>query len=203
MGEAKGGGRFLFVGNLPCLDFVNTEVMSGGGRKDLLDDYAAVVEWLGEAGLVSAGEARAAAERWAGTDGGRRALDEARRLRSALRAAAEAGSGDAAVDAVNAALARAHRTTEVRREGDRFVRADRWRFDEAADVLAPIAESARDLLCDGDFSLVRKCRNPGCILYFYDTTKNHARAWCRMSACGNRTKVAAHYRRRRAAKPTD
>jgi predicted RNA-binding Zn ribbon-like protein len=36
------------------------------------------------------------------------------------------------------------------------------------------------------------------VLLFYDTTKNHARHWCSMSLCGNRHKVAAHYRRRRS-----
>ncbi|MCI0410524.1 MAG: CGNR zinc finger domain-containing protein, partial [Acidobacteria bacterium] len=54
-----------------------------------------------------------------------------------------------------------------------------------------------DLLSEGDLTLVRKCENPACILYFHDTTKNHARRWCSMRACGNRAKVAAHYRRRR------
>jgi predicted RNA-binding Zn ribbon-like protein len=33
------------------------------------------------------------------------------------------------------------------------------------------------------------------VLFFYDTTKNHARRWCSMAFCGNRHKVAAHYRR--------
>jgi predicted RNA-binding Zn ribbon-like protein len=35
------------------------------------------------------------------------------------------------------------------------------------------------------------------VLFFYDTTKNHARRWCSMAFCGNRHKVAAHYRRLR------
>jgi predicted RNA-binding Zn ribbon-like protein len=35
------------------------------------------------------------------------------------------------------------------------------------------------------------------VLFFYDTTKNHARHWCSMTICGNRSKVAAHYRRLR------
>ena len=60
-----------------------------------------------------------------------------------------------------------------------------------------MADSAAEFLVSGDRALVRKCKNPGCILYFYDTTRNHARAWCSMNACGNRMKVAAHYRRHR------
>jgi predicted RNA-binding Zn ribbon-like protein len=199
------GEKYLFVGNAAWLDFVNTEVMSGGGRTDLIGDYGDLADWLAEAGLVGSDEAAAALERWGGTREGARALEEARRFRAALRGAAErlaAGRrvGDDAVAAINDVLARPVHATEVRREGGRYVRAERWAFAAAADALAPVAESARDLLVDGDPSLVRKCRNPSCILFFYDTTKNHGRAWCSMSGCGNRTKVAAHYRRRRAAR---
>ncbi len=59
------------------------------------------------------------------------------------------------------------------------------------------AESAADLLCTGDLSLVKKCQHDACILYFYDTTKNHARQWCSMELCGNRMKAAMHYRRKK------
>src|SRR2546422_11122302 len=68
---------------------------------------------------------------------------------------------------------------------------------EPIHLLVPVAESASELLCHGDLALVLKCENPRCILYFYDTTKNHARRWCSMTVCGNRMKVPAHYRRRR------
>jgi predicted RNA-binding Zn ribbon-like protein len=199
------GEKYLFVGNAAWLDFVNTEVMSNGEPADLIGDYADLADWLVEAGLASEKEAGAARARWGATREGARALDEARRFRAVLRATAErlaAGRrvGDDAVAAINAVLARPVHATELRREGGRFARAERWAFASATDALAPVAESARDMLCDGDLSLVRKCRNPNCILFFYDTTKNHARAWCSMSGCGNRTKVAAHYRRRRAAR---
>jgi predicted RNA-binding Zn ribbon-like protein len=66
-------------------------------------------------------------------------------------------------------------------------------------LIVPIAEAAADLLCHGDLSLVKKCGNPRCILFFYDTTKNHARRWCSMAGCGNRMKAAAHYRRLHSA----
>ena len=65
-------------------------------------------------------------------------------------------------------------------------------------LLVPIAEDASDLLCDGDLSLVKKCKNTTCILYFYDTTKSHTRSWCRMALCGNRAKAAAHYQRKQS-----
>jgi lactoylglutathione lyase len=46
--------------------------------------------------------------------------------------------------------------------------------------LLPVAESAADLLTVRDLSLLRKCENPACVLFFYDTTKNDARRWCSM-----------------------
>lgn len=64
-------------------------------------------------------------------------------------------------------------------------------------LLEPIASAAADLLCDAEPALIKPCANHACILYFYDTSKNHARRWCSMDLCGNRTKVAAHYRRHR------
>ena len=70
-------------------------------------------------------------------------------------------------------------------------------FREPEQLLWPVAESASDLLCYADLTLVKKCENPACVLFFYDTTKNHSRRWCSMSGCGNRMKVAAHYQRLR------
>lgn len=196
--------RYLFVGNLLCLDLVNTEVISGEERVDLLGSFEDLAAWLRDAGVVDRAEADELRGRWAGTGEAAGVLDAARRFRATLRDMAEriaAGERvpDEAVAAINALLARPVRRTEVRRDGDGFVLEMRWRFERAEDLLVPAAESARDLLCAMDLHMVRKCRNPRCILYFYDTTKNHKRAWCSMSACGNRTKVAAHYRRKRGA----
>jgi predicted RNA-binding Zn ribbon-like protein len=203
--RAGEGPRFLLLGNAACLDLVNTEIISGGQRVDLLADFADLVDWLRAADLIDDGEARAARERWDGA-AGRRALERARQLRAELRAMAERAAAGrpvagGALEAINEILRRPVRATEVRRATGGFARADRWMFAAAEDLLAPVAESARDLLVGGGLARVRKCRNPECILYFHDSTKNGARAWCSMSACGNREKVASHYRRQRAARP--
>ena len=44
---------------------------------------------------------------------------------------------------------------------------------------------------------IRRCAGHGCILHFFDTSKNGTRRWCSMAGCGNRTKAARHYERRR------
>jgi predicted RNA-binding Zn ribbon-like protein len=64
-------------------------------------------------------------------------------------------------------------------------------------LLAPLADSASELLCGGDTSRVHRCGNPKCVLYFYDTTRNRRRRFCTPEGCGNRVKAAARYRRSR------
>jgi predicted RNA-binding Zn ribbon-like protein len=194
--------RFFLGGNLLCLDFVNTEVMASEGRRDLLQRYEDVAAWLQAAGAVTEAEAHDAATWWGQTEAGTVALERARAFRALLREMAERlAAGEPVpvevVAAVNALLARPIRVASIRATDGGFADEDGWAFREPDDLLVPVAESARDLLCHRDPSLVRKCRNPDCILFFYDTTKNRGRAWCSMAACGNRTKVAAHYRRRR------
>jgi predicted RNA-binding Zn ribbon-like protein len=61
--------------------------------------------------------------------------------------------------------------------------------------LSTIAEAAAGLLVQGDFSLIRTCEHPECVLWFYDRTKAHKRRWCSMALCGNRHKVAQFRKR--------
>lgn len=63
-------------------------------------------------------------------------------------------------------------------------------------IQIPITESFVDLICFGQIDFLRKCERKECILYFYDTTKNHKRRWCSMAICGNRAKAAKFYQRK-------
>jgi predicted RNA-binding Zn ribbon-like protein len=71
----------------------------------------------------------------------------------------------------------------------------------SAGLLAPVAEAAARLLIDADPARLRRCDAPGCSLWFLDTSRNGRRRWCSMARCGNRAKVAAHYRRNRDLTP--
>jgi predicted RNA-binding Zn ribbon-like protein len=73
----------------------------------------------------------------------------------------------------------------------------RWHNPKA--LLSPIAEAIGDLVCERDFTLVRKCEGPTCTLWFLDVSKGHARRWCSMAVCGNRAKAAAHRVRARGS----
>jgi predicted RNA-binding Zn ribbon-like protein len=80
-------------------------------------------------------------------------------------------------------------------------RALRWRterlWSNPRALLLPIAHAMGNLVCEKDFSLVRKCQGEGCTLWFIDVSKAHARRWCSMAVCGNRAKAAAHRARAR------
>ncbi len=69
------------------------------------------------------------------------------------------------------------------------------RGDPIGALLGPVAEAVAQLLVEGDFTLVKQCEHPDCILWFYDRTKSHKRRWCSMAQCGNRHK-AAEFRKR-------
>lgn len=68
-----------------------------------------------------------------------------------------------------------------------------------ASLLGPVAEAVAELLVEGDFTRVKQCEHPDCILWFYDRTKAHKRRWCSMALCGNRYK-AARFRKRSSGK---
>jgi predicted RNA-binding Zn ribbon-like protein len=72
-------------------------------------------------------------------------------------------------------------------------RQRRWQSPES--LLFPIARSLADLVCDEDFTYVKACEGPPCTLLFIDRTRGHARKWCSMAVCGNRSKQAAHRNR--------
>ena len=62
-------------------------------------------------------------------------------------------------------------------------------------VLGLICKSVADFTVYDDFKRLKKSGNDDCPLYFYDTSKNGQRRWCRMDVCGNRAKARAHYHR--------
>jgi predicted RNA-binding Zn ribbon-like protein len=196
---------FLFVGNHPCLDFINTDLVLDGQPADLLATHADVIAWAVQAKLVTRAEADAL-ERQSGKQAkAADLLDQIRAFRALLRDMIEriaAGKAvpQTAVQAINDALrARVGYPQVTSRKGG-FERTYQIEREGGEYVMGLLAESAADLLTTCDLSLIKKCQNPACVLYFYDTTKNHARHWCSMSLCGNRHKVAAHYRRHRNKK---
>lgn len=196
---------FYFVGNYLCLDFINTEAISEGRPVNLLADFDDFISWLIEAKIIEASKAEEIVKSWGNSKNTEKVLVRALEFRASLRRMVERLVNGKAVPAatinfINDLLDNQVSYAELIRTKGRFEKRIHANFNEPEHLLLPIAESACDLLCYGDFSLIKKCENDACVLFFYDTTKNHSRRWCSMSACGNRMKVAAHYRRLREMK---
>jgi predicted RNA-binding Zn ribbon-like protein len=198
-------GGFLFVGERLCLDFVNTRVVVHSQLVDLLQGFPDWVEWSVEAKVLNPRQARQALRRWKGSPQTTAALEVARAFRESLRLAVEHTVRrdripEGSISQINALLRHPITYSVLAYGQDRLEMQRRLVFDEPIHLLVPIAESAADLFSHGDWRLIKKCENSACVLYFYDTSKNHARRWCSMNLCGNRMKVAAFYRRHRNAK---
>jgi predicted RNA-binding Zn ribbon-like protein len=50
----------------------------------------------------------------------------------------------------------------------------------------------------GSWPRLKVCWSNTCRTAFYDSSKNHSATWCSMRVCGNRAKVRAYQKRRRA-----
>jgi len=191
---------FLFLGNHGCLDFINTSIVCAGEPVDLLAGFPNLMAWVKQAKLLAAEDAQKLERRGTEESTGARILEEARAFRKTLREMVEriaAGRPvpQAAVEVINEHLRYRIGYSQVTGKGRHFEKAFRDASQDANRLLTVLAGQAADLLTTSDLALIKKCQNPACVLYFYDTTKNHARHWCSMSLCGNRSKVAAHYRR--------
>lgn len=76
-----------------------------------------------------------------------------------------------------------------------------WSWDDKPQlerIVWPIAQAAADLLTGEQLANVRECEAADCQWLFLDTSRNHSRRWCDMSACGNREKARRHYQRQHA-----
>ena len=197
---------FLFVGNQLCLDFINTESIATGQRQSLIQNFADLEAWLLEAGVMRKADIDALTSSLDRQDKewfARRSLafrDTLRRM--AERITTGQPVSEEGIASINHWLKQRKGYQVLHQTEEGCVAA--VHYEQSVDgLLSPIAESASDLLVHTDRTLVRKCESSQCILYFYDTSKNHARRWCNMSMCGNRFKVASHYRRSRQENNAD
>lgn len=196
--------KFSLIGNNLFLDFVNTKKMRGGNPFETLETFADFVRWTLAVGLLEIEPAEELIDKWKDETSTGNFLREAVKFRNILREMAEnIANGkvvsNSAIAAINEKLEKQSGHTEIEKTELGFEKRFRIDLNEPSKLLQPIAESAADFLCYGDFNLLRKCENSACVLYFLDTTKNHRRRWCSMKACGNQAKAAAFYKRKKQA----
>lgn len=191
LAEAQAAG-FPVGGEPLALDVANTLITTNDPPTDLLADAARARQfWRLQAGRLPVG-ARLPT------------LQATRALRGAIRGVLEARvagqppPGDA-VSAINAAAAAAPTAPQLVVSGAALAQEERWQASAAehgATVLAVVARSAIDVLTSDLGTRLRRCANPTCSMLF--VADSPRRRWCTPNICGNRARVARHYRRSRA-----
>lgn len=182
--------QFYIVGNNLALDFINT------AHHDLGAEVLA--SWGTAVGLVEPSAAGYVAQRWVDTDLKKVVAfrDHLRDVVAKLVISKNVTNKD--IEWINAILREKAGYTELVMTPEGFAKQNKIELKRALDVRVPIVEAFVDLITFGNLDYIRKCERPDCILYFYDTTKNHRRRWCSMSICGNRAKVAKFYEKQRS-----
>ena len=186
--------KYHFIADHAVLDFLNTVPLVDGSLVDLLTCDKDVLEWLRSAGFSTEDQV----DRTKPTA----LLESARQLRDVIRTLVTRHEAGKSIhpDALNAYLAEARSYLQLSQKKDGTLELQRrWKQRTPEEILAPLAQSAAELLAEGDFALVRKCESEQCVLWFYDRTKSHQRRWCSMAMCGNRHKVAAFRQRKQQA----
>ena len=197
--------RFAFIGGFACLDFLNTASLGKPAGVETLRDFDDFLDWLSEARVIGARDRRGVLRCWDRGPEAQRVLARAFVLRKSLQAMSEGirvhravpRSTIATIRDVLATMAGAWNLTTAKTG---FALKFRLRFDNPEHLLGPIAQSACDLLCNRDWSRLKRCANPACGLYFYGSTGNRRRRSCSIETCDNRMKVAAYRARQRAAR---
>jgi len=200
----------LFVADAPALDFLNSVATPSDATIDWLADGEGLLNWLEQAGLVSAHALKQvrAQSRPGELD---KVADQARNLREWFRAFVRKHKGGPLnADAVgelrplNRLLERDESFRQIEASKTRGKRGlelrsmRRWRSSEA--LLLPIAETLAHFVCTDDFTYVKACEGPSCTLLFEDRTRTRARRWCSMAMCGNRAKQAAYRHRHKGSR---
>ena len=187
--------QFDHIGGHPLIDFVNTEIMRGDQRIDLLATNTDVVAWLLDVGLIT----EAAVQfNWHDDP---TLLAEFRTFRQQMREmlatiVAEQPVAEKTVEAINGWLNYWQGQPRLIHIDDDFETTFDFVHTKTGQLLARLAAEAADFLTTVNLSYVKRCGNDECIRYFLDTSKNHSRRWCSMEGCGNRMKARAHYARK-------
>ena len=178
---------FQFIGNDLSIDFVNTQVVVRGVLRDLVETPDALAAWFRAAGLK-------VSKSWT-----RESFAAARALRQAIREAIKrkatgAPASPSALEMIDAWLAHHDRRLRLAYvEGVYALSPKRDSLTPEA-ALGLLAQRAAELLVSADPKTLKACANSKCVLMFKDVSRGRKRRWCSMETCGNRAKVAAHYR---------
>jgi predicted RNA-binding Zn ribbon-like protein len=187
------------VADEAALDFCNTRAgWNSAEPREYLVSYDHLVVWAREASLLD-DEAAERLRHDAARDpaAGRRVLDRALALRSAIYTTCTDAQAAGAWDEVAAAAHSAAAAAVLVREAPA---GRRWAIPASAGLERPLLELGRAagaLLASTDLVAVRSCPGHDCGWLFLDPRGR--RRWCTMAVCGNRAKARRHAARRKRA----
>lgn len=202
--------HFVFDGGTLALDLLNTWRFNADQPLDLLQSPEDLVIWLAAAGLP---DGAYCAELSSSPPNRRILLDEALWLRRDILLIVQSlVAGELpppyTVDALNRILTESGTSFRldsltIPPEGDQEKRMEgqlvlnvHEHISSVLGVLQPIALSTARIVTEANPTRIRQCASSNCMYWFLDTSKSGRRRWCSMSRCGNRAKVAKHYRQR-------
>jgi len=201
----------FFIADARGLDFLNSIATPADAPIEWIGDGAGLIDWLRQAGLAPSGELDEVAAR--ATPGELdRVAGQARDLREWFRAFVKHHAGRPLGVEVLPELAPLNRLLErdeayaqiavrVDQLGHRRLAFEtRRRRRSPESLLIPVGEAIARVVVEEDFTQIKACEGRKCTLMFVDRTRAHARRWCSMGVCGNRAKVAAHRKRKTAAR---
>ena len=190
---------FELSAGAPALDFVNTVVSRRGTPNDLFSDYAGLLNWAEQAGLVSPEQrATLAKKAKAAPSAASRILCRATELREILFRVISGIVADQPIDPPTlSGLNRWYQEAAARRHLVQDGTSLKLNFGENMDcMLWRVVDSAVSILASPDLgSRLRICAGRTCAWTFLDFSRKRNRRWCDMSVCGNRAKVQRHYQR--------
>ena len=196
---------FIFIGEHPAIDFANTLSRFQGQWVDHLRVWADVIDWLSLTGLSADPALLTPTSRSA--EAVKSVVEFRRAWRAELDKLVAGGHvSDDFITQSNHLLAEDVFRETLHRSGKTGFHLERSASQLTGEklALALIARQIAHFLAGANFGYLHRCANTtSCVLYFYDTTKNHRRQWCSAAGCGNRHKVA-EFRKRQAdsvAKP--
>jgi predicted RNA-binding Zn ribbon-like protein len=192
---------FLFVANRPILDLLNTKPLLASGPTELLSDVRALERWLIASRIVTSAREKATLRSWRQSAEAAAFLKQLIAFRERLREAVlrmEHGSppGDAFLAEVNSLLMKHPSLPLLHKREGKVIWETSFELRRPTDLWAPIINATADLLAETETSRIRKCES--CVVHFFDISKKGSRRWCSMNICGNKFKVAAYQKRKRA-----
>lgn len=187
MPSIKPTSRFLLLGEPPSLDLVNTRVRQNGSIVDLLDTPAALDTWLRTQAKRLSWVGPVSAADWRAVRALRTSIAELFRARREHERPAAA-----AVASVSQALSAPSARMRLVWTGREPRLAPISARSQRSALLGELAADAVAVLTGPQAGRLRKCANPDCLLQF--VARNPRRHWCSSALCGNRARVARHYR---------